>query len=103
MISSLVGYVRFRHILPVSNSSVLNTAIQRGLVDNHVPIETVMSLSVNGANTRSTTGPAYWLSSFNHPEYVNPRFFTNYLAEAKVSFKCLNQTLKTVNFCFTFS
>ena len=86
MISPLVGYIRFRHILPVSNSSVLSTAIQRGLVDNHVPFEMVMSPSSHGSNTSSNTGLAYWLSSFNHPEYVNPRLFTNYLAEAKVGF-----------------
>ena len=78
MIADLLSFIRTKHILPI-NSSVLQSAYQRGLLQRPFPFDVVVATEKNPPTI------LYWIREFGHPEYTRPRLFMQYYYEAKVS------------------
>lgn len=76
-ISDLLPHIRLKHILP-ANSSVLNTAYQRGLLQRPFPFDVVAS------EKQCAASPVYWLRSGPKLDYLRPRLFLPYVYEVKL-------------------
>jgi len=76
IISDLLPFVRLRHILP-TNSTVLQFAYQRGLLQRPFPFDMV-------ASEKRPPVMVYWIREFRHSEYMRPRLFMNFYYEAKL-------------------